>query len=771
MSRGDAGLLGIAFHPQFSDQDSEHYHELFLFYTYSPDIEESIPHPLYERLSRFRVSENLTSIDPKSEEVIFQQYDRHRWHNGGDMFFDRDGFLCISLGDEGGSNDEFDNAQHIDKALFGGIIRIDVDKDPTRSHDIRRFPIAPESKPEKWPENINNYTIPNDNPWLDPTGKVLEEFYAIGLRSPHRISLDTLTRNIWVGDVGQTSNEEISILPKGSNAQWPFMEGSLTGSKPRPEVVIGSETAPIHTFCCTRGNAVIGGFVYRGDKFPTLNNKYIFGDYGTGRIWALNIDTKYIQLLLTLPGGAGVVDFSTDSNGEVYMLKLAGGTGIWKLVENVQAPEPPRLLSETGAFSDLISLTPSEGVIDYEVNVPLWSDRAAKRRWISLPKGEKIQFSQDSSWSFPVGTVFIKHFELPIDQGHTIFKKIETRFLVAGINGGYYGITYQWNDEGTEAFIVSDSSVVEKDIEYINDLGVLDLQKWKFPSRVECLNCHNVNADYVLGVKTSQLNRSLSHSENQINQIEIWSKMGLFTSTIASSEIEDTNKLVSLSSNESPEFKVRSYLDANCSHCHRPGGVEGAFDARITTPFEEQGIVNQNALSRNSNQGNKIVAPKDLQHSELFIRDNSLEDDAMPPLGKTILDQKYIQVLSNWIMSIDSTTVVEVDTLVVVVGDTLVVESDTTIITGLEIQNYSENKITSVYPNPTGNRFEISFNSPTPLSTISITIYNSVGKKVYNLQKTPNAELIEIKNEWQSGIYFIVIQLSNAREVHKLIKS
>ncbi|WKN33477.1 PQQ-dependent sugar dehydrogenase [Porifericola rhodea] len=671
---GDDGLLGIAFHPKFNDTSSIHAREIYIFYTYKYKNYEE---PLYDRLSRFKFSENLDSIISSSEEILIQQYDRSYIHNGGDMFFDNEGYLYVSLGDEGEPNDHFGNSQKINSALFGGIIRIDVDMDSSRSHPIRRYPQTP-YKPESFPDNINDhYMIPNDNPWLSEEGDYLEEFFAIGFRSPHKMYYDTLTENIWVADVGQAAREEISLIKKGSNAQWAYKEGTKNFLKSKPKVLIGTETPPIFDYGRDLGGAIIGGFVYRGDKYPSLNNKYIFADFVSRNIWALDPENGNTVTQLSNSGGkgGGIVSLLNDSSGNIYILTLRGV--IFKLIAPT-TNKIPKLLSETKAFSDMGKLTPSPGIIPYEVNSPLWSDGAHKKRWISIPnKSKGISYSQDSTWEFPVGTVFIKHFELPVKKDSAI--RLETRFFIIDEEGKGYGLTYKWNQEGTDAELIDNGELISKEFTLIKE-GVKISQTWNFPSRDQCITCHNGNAGQVLGVKTSQLNKEKLYESTGIrdNQLRTWNHLELFSENLDSVEFSTLPALASIHDTTATlEVRVKSYLDANCSYCHRPEGVEAAFDARSSTPLSLQGLINQDIVGRNSLTGNKVVKPHDLDSSELWLRDNSLSENKMPPIGRNTLDVGYLKVLKSWIMSLQPYTTEE--EVVVCEGDSYIFPDGTSL--------------------------------------------------------------------------------------------
>lgn len=670
----DAGLMNGALHPEFGQAGSPNRGYIYLFYRYHPDGEVGeCTIPAFLRLSRFNRPDGQQNFDPSSELVMMQIYDEHCWHNGGGMFFDEEGYLYLTIGDAGGEDDYYENTQRLDELLLSGLFRIDVDMDPSRSHPIRRQQVDPADKPANLPSSYSQgYYIPNDNPWLDPNGGILEEYYTLGLRSPHRATMDPVTGDIWMGDVGQGTREEISILPKGGNVEWPFMEGSIPGQKPEPNPLIGFKQPPIYDYGRSEGNAVIGGFVYRGGQFNgALDGLYVFGDHGSRNVWSLNPENGEVTYLTTVPDTGsgfrdGISSFGTNSRGDLFIVRLYGynapGGVIYKLKQESSIPDPPQFLSQTGAFSDLASLTPAAGFVPYTVNSPLWSDRAEKKRWIAVPNdgdhnsaGEQITFSPNGPWQFPSGTVLMKHFELPLDYNdpENTTVRLETRFIIITDSGGAYGVTYKWNEQGTDAELLIGGETVDYDVVFPD--GSTGTQSWDFPSRTACKTCHNANADFVLGVKTWQLNGMYEYPSQIVdNQLNTWLHLGMFANPFDPNSISGFLRSAAIDDvSATPELRVRSYLDANCSHCHQPDGVEGAFDARFSTPLSNQNIVNAFAISRNTEDGQYVVKPRSTLESELWMRDQSLDDNPMPPLAKNLIDNEYISVLTEWINSME----------------------------------------------------------------------------------------------------------------------
>jgi len=677
MTGEDSGLMNFVLHPEFGDPTSANKGYLYTMYAYHPNISHGND-PRMNRLSRFTYDANAKLIDPASEFILLQDYDPQGYHQGGGMFFDNQGFLNFTVGDGGGSSflDFPDYNQQIDKSLWSGLFRIDVDQNPTTSHPVRKQPTEAPGKPNFLPETFSQgYFIPNDNPWQDESGNTMEEFFALGLRSPHRATYDPITENIWVGDVGEGGREEITILPKGGNAQWPYREGNIAGKTNRPATIIGTEASPKFDYVRSVGVAVIGGFVYRGDLWnSSLDGFYLFAEFSNGNIWSLNPVTEEVKILATHNkdgngSKSGISSFATNQAGEIFLLNLyqmnKDGGSIYRLKLNQEDPEPiPQTLSETGAFSNINELTTASGIIPYRTNSPLWSDAAVKDRWVAIPNDgafdtpeEQVVFSEQDHWKFPPGTVFIKHFELPIDENEpSLTRRLETRFIIIDKESVAYGLTYKWNEDGSEAVLLN--TELEESYEVKLADGSTNTQTWSYPNSLQCNSCHTPNAGYVLGVKTAQLNGDLEYIDGTFNQLSTWEYLNIFSNSIDDIDVHDLPAAVSIDDPEaSDEDKVMSYLDANCAHCHRPNGVNGIFDARLATPLFYKSIIQSFGASHNTPFGAKMIVPGHPEESQIWLRDNSVGLDKMPPISKNIVDQEYINVLTRWIENIDESKI------------------------------------------------------------------------------------------------------------------
>ena len=634
----DSGVLGLAFHPEYNLQGSPNSSYFYVFYTTQRNEVQ------YLRISRFS---GVGQGDLSSELVMIEQELGETLHRGGAILFGQDGFLYIAVGELGWPED----AQEISGRFVGGVLRLDVDqRGGSISHPVRRT-----LEDVGRGTSGNGYYIPSDNPFMDEQGGIFEEYYTVGSRNPHRMTIDRVTGDIYIGDVGSNSGdirEEVNLLVKGANYGWPFREGTVERPDlmPRPQEIIGIVEDPIHEYPHSSGDcSIIGGYVYRGSEIPNLIGKYIFTDFCSKKVWAMDVSSTPVtmkeELLLT---EFNPVTLGEDGDGELYI----GGLGTVPIAKLTVAPSNggegqsiPTLLSQTGAFSDVPSLTPTQGVIPYDINAPLWTDGAAKQRWVVVPNdgthdtaAERVKYSEEEPWVFPIGTVFIKHFGLALDErSPDAVTPIETRFLVRQEDGSYYGFTYRWNDAGTDAELLE--TALLDPLTIINEAGVPRQQIWTFPGRSDCFACHTQTAGYVLGPKASQLNGDQFYTQTGItaNQLETWNHIGVFEPSIDVSglpQIITSKNLKDLSA--TIEDRARSYLESNCASCHRPeGGPRSLFDLRLHVPLEESGLINGEVIEDLGIEGAKVIVPGEPGKSILFQRISELgTSTAMPPIAE-----------------------------------------------------------------------------------------------------------------------------------------
>ncbi|MEM7436219.1 MAG: DUF4215 domain-containing protein, partial [Myxococcota bacterium] len=678
----DGGYLGLVFHPEFGDPGSPFRNYVYAFYTTHCPLDASRDQPdlgncfdayprnstggyfnTYIRISRFEVPDGATAADINSEQVMLNIRLYNGSHRGGGMVFRNDGYLHVTIGDQF----RYETAQDIVDTLEGGSIRIAVDVTdngdgtwscPAGSHLPRRIFDTTDEISGQW------YCIPDDNPWLDVGGGQFEEYCSIGHRNPHRLAWDPVTDFMWSGEIGQSTREEINVIFCGNNYGWPFREGLTSGVRQEPSSFIGTLTDPVIDFVRSEARAIIGGYVYRGSLYPELYGRYLAGDYVTGNIWAITLDESTMTAtkeFLTVfdPGGLGT--WGQDKLGEIYLGDVINGGPLYTL-ERIGDPVPdaPGLLSDVGAFTDLPNLTPDSGWVPYGLNQPFWSDGAAKSRWVAVPNDgsrdtsdEQVTFSENGDWGFPIGTVLMKHFELPVDEDDpSITDRLETRFFVHGDDGKWYGLSYRWRPDRSDAdLLVTDDTSLHT---IALSGGGTRVQTWNYPSRLQCNTCHRASG--VLGPRTHQLNGDLLYPSTgrTDNQLATWNHLGMFSPALVEVDIPTMIRSKSLEDvTASLEDRARSWLASNCAGCHRPGEVTAGFDLRYETPFISQGLVWTGVRDDLGNPGTVVIRPGDPELSSLFKRVEAIGPIAMPPLAKELAELPAVDLLREWILRID----------------------------------------------------------------------------------------------------------------------
>ena len=627
----ESGALGMALHPAFGDGSGVSPY-VFVWYNAQGDANNR------QRLSRFTWSAATRTFDPASESVLLEEAEGRPEHNGGRIQFGPDGFLYF------GNGDDIDtaNQQRLDRALFAGIFRIDVDaRGGAVSHPPPRGPEGGYSA---------GYFIPNDNPFVG-VPNALEEFFALGLRNPFGFSFDRATGALWAADVGDTFREEVDLVVAGGNYEWPYREGTVVRGTVPPS--IGTSRPPRFSYPHSDMgdlSAVLGGFVYRGKELPELVGKYVFSDWPSCRVWALDVTSA-------VAGRTTLVDsewrrvplaLAEDNGGELYVLHMGG---IAKLARDAMRAQVPARLSETTLFSDVAALVPEPTLVPYEINSPLWSDGAAKRRWIRMPQGQHVTLADDGTLKLPVGTTLVKHFELPATFVATArTRRLETRVLVVGTET-VYGLTYRWNAQGTDAELVSEAA----------DEGILDeagkqSRNWHFPGGGQCWSCHRAE-NRVLGFTARQL--ALTTSDGK-PQPEALAARGVLDAAVVAKMPPGLARPSDAAA--SLDARASAYLAANCSSCHHAGAsFLGGGPTWIASPgvdVSERGLVgaphhNTPMAAALGLINAPLVDPGNPAGSVLMARVNSSDPDLrMPPLGRNVVDEEGARLLEQWIRSL-----------------------------------------------------------------------------------------------------------------------
>lgn len=634
-------IYGVAFHPNFKENG---------WMYVGCNGKSEVLNKICTRVLRFRIEREAPfRCDPASKVTIIEW--PSNGHNGGDLVFGHDGMLFISAGD-GTSDSDANHAGQDLTTLPGSMLRIDVDH-PTKGQ---------------------RYSIPTDNPFLQIDG-ARPEIWAYGLRNPWRISVDAETGDLWAGINGQDLWETAQVVRRGENYGWSITEGSHPFQfhrKRGPTPIVPPTIEHPHS----EARSLTGGHVYYGRKHPMLRGHYVYGDYATGMIWAAKYQngsvTSHFPVARTSLQIAG---FGIDHEGELIIVDH--GSGLYRLVptQQEQSSNFPRLLSDTGIYESITENRLHAGLIHYRVNSPLWSDGALKERFIGIPGNQTIEFQTTKSWDFPDGTVLVKTFSLPLagkprqadkNSSKPLLTRIETR-LMARQDGEWYGYSYQWNADQTDAVLVGAAGhdqtfeVASSDVKK----GITK-QIWHYPSRSECMVCHSRASNFVLGLSAQQTNLTFTDEEHTISQLEKFKQLGLFhapdskgknestsdTPFTFPSEVKDLPKLTDpADTNQTLESRVRSYLHSNCANCHvKEGGGNSKMNLAINRPLDKAGIINVTPSHDSFGTTDaKLIKPADPLASILLQRMNRRGRGQMPPLGSSLIDESAVHMITQWI--------------------------------------------------------------------------------------------------------------------------
>lgn len=608
----EGGLLAMAFHPNFQNNG-----EVFLYYTREGS-------PVRNTLARFTSSDNGLTLDASSEQILLDIDPPFGNHFGGQLGFDDDGLLYLSIGDGGSSGDPRNLAQNTNN-LFGTLIRINVDEG------------AP-------------YSIPLDNPFAgnalcnngdgeNNQETACPEIFSWGLRNPWRWSFDRDTGDIWLADVGQNAWEEINIMQLGGNYGWRIREGAHCFNPSQNCATLGL-IDPVAEIPHPEAGSITGGFVYRGQAIEDLQGIYVVGDFVTGGLWALYNNAEGIrEPVVLLNAGFNISSFAEDTEGELYLLNFGGSIYRIDSAENGSSEESiASLLSATGCVDPNNPTEPAAGLIPYDIQAAFWSDGAQKQRWMALPNNTSITVDENDDWIFPAGSILMKHFALNNQL-------VETRLLMHHPDGIWAGYSYEWNSQQSDAVLIQGGRVS-------NVAG----QDWIFPGSSQCLQCHTDIAGRSLGVETAQLNRDITYpsTNRTANQLTTHESIGTLSQLLTESLANSPKLTNPLDQSATLNDRARAYLHTNCSQCHRPNGTTNVnIDLRYHIPFAAMNICDVEPQAGNLNINSaQIVAPGDPARSVLLQRINRRDALAMPPLGNNIIDGEGVTLISDWISSL-----------------------------------------------------------------------------------------------------------------------
>jgi len=412
---------------------------------------------------------------------------------------------------------------------------------------------------------------------------------------------------------------------------------------------------PVFEYSHSVGNSITGGYVYRGPRIPNLAGTYIYGDYVDRQIWGLQYENGEVTgntLLAESP--ALISSFGEAEDGELYVVGYNGFLYTFEEADTTNTPgNIPDTLSNSGLYTDMDNQTVAPGIIPYGVISRLWSDGAYKTRYLALPGTSQIDFNTNQPWQFPPNAVLVKNFYLEMEHGNPESRKIiETRFLVHRSSGNQWdGFSYEWNDEATEAYLLSGSDTKTFTILDSSAEGGSYEQTYYYPSRNDCKTCHTPAAGHVLGVRTAELNGEYPYENATDNQLRSLNHINVFTEDIG----EDYSNFPQLSNplDETQDLadRARSYLDANCAQCHRPGGPGRTnMDLRFQTSIQNTQLIHiPPTLSDLGVNGAERITPGYPDSSVLYLRMTTLGQHRMPPLATSVVDEDGTDVIRQWI--------------------------------------------------------------------------------------------------------------------------
>lgn len=619
--------LSIRPHPDFAKNK-----QVFVCYAENP-----VAKPDGTKLSRFKMQlGEKPALNIASEEVLLT------WasggHNGCSIRFDSQGLMYFSAGDGAKPYppDEYDVGQNLSD-LRSTICRIDVDN----------------------PSAGKQYSIPADNPFRNLSG-ARPEIWAYGFRNPWRFCIDPANDQLICGDVGWELWEMIFHVESGANYGWPIVEGPQpirSDVQPGPTPIRN----PLVAYPHTEGLSVTGGVVYRGEENPELQGTYLYGDYVTGLLWGLRFDpekeTKQLSYNKLLgETGLPIISFAESRDHEVLVMSFTGG--IYKLVANPKAGRPsefPTKLSETGLFASLETLEPSPGVYEYEIAATAYQGGTSNQLLMAVPNNGQIQSQKRKrNWKYPVNTVFVKTISREVlVNGKPENRRIETQIL------HHDGLTwqpycYRWGEDQTDASLVgSEGGFTEYEI--ASTTGKPEGLKWRHHSRAECRACHTNQTGGAVSFSYQNMFRIVGEEGDGVEQLV---RLNLLDKPAPPSW--NLKQMVNPhDTTQSLQDRARSYLHANCAHCHcRGGGGTVALDLVFSNTNEQI-----NALSFATTQGgfgleaSQVISPGDPYSSILYYRMATAGKGHMPKLWTRDNDEAGLQLVHDWITSLGKSKV------------------------------------------------------------------------------------------------------------------
>jgi uncharacterized repeat protein (TIGR03806 family) len=543
--------------------------------------------------------------------------------SGGALIFGPDGLLYVGVGT---TTDEAAQGLAIDPTSWRGkLLRID----PSTL------------------DATGTYAIPADNPWIGEGG-ASDEVWAMGLRDPWRCTFAPDDPDPWCIDVGATQ-QEIDHVAARADLGWPRVDGTAC-LLPGGDCGDLQTAPPFASYRSVDGDCGISGIAWGDDADdggPGLAGVLIYGDRCSGRIRGVDTgsgDTLVQdEILAVLDPPPSALAHPLDGR----ILALADD----RVVELGVAPQTavfPTRLSDAGCFDDLAARVPAPGVVPYGVNAALWTDDAAKDRFLVIPPGETIAVGDDGGIELPIGSIVLKLFAFDFAVGDPSSRRnVEARVMIRRPFGWQFH-SYRFDADGADATLLAAGEV---DPLSLDDHGQIVRFDYTWPSRGNCKVCHGLGASDVLGVRLDQLAGTFAYDAGVADQLEALASIDLFSTPLPAvtpmARPDDTEVSI--------EQRARAYLHTNCGHCHRPGGWTPAdltMDLRYDTPLVDAHICGVATQYYNAWVTSEIrIAPGDPDGSVIWQRIGMRGLGQMPPLATARVDPGNA-VVGEWIASL-----------------------------------------------------------------------------------------------------------------------
>ena len=524
---------------------------------------------------------------------------------GGAVGFDDDGFLFIGFGD-----DDEDLAAQDPLTLYGSVVR------------VRLGAIGA------------GYTVPGDNPFDATRGA--PEVYAYGVHDPQ--SFDFGADRLWMTDRGGNFDEVNTIKP-GENYGWPLVDGTRCA----PSVVCSPGQFAGPTANYPRGTdtcGVIGGAAYPTDgSIEELAGAFLYADGCDGLIRAVRVSaTGRVERDVVASHDATLVDVA----GPLQFVAATSGLTL-TIADTARWDAFPGSLAATGCFESNDGVwQAAPGLIPYFIRSPLWTDGASKRRWLFVPQSAALTVDDTGHLEFPTGSLIFKEFGFEFDDGH---RPVEMRVMRRNTSTWSF-FTYRFED-GLDANVLDGKQTAEFDV-------LLDAESTRvtylFPDSASCRSCHSSSRE-VLGPRVDQLAGPRDYGDMVDDQLAQLAELGLLSPMQVAPLPDPADETASLND------RARSYLDANCGHCHRPGGwvpPDLTLDLQYATPLEQTQTCGTRMQYPNPFvPGDYRIVGGSPEESVLFQRMLTRGLGQMPLLATSIIDKQAEALIADWIRTLD----------------------------------------------------------------------------------------------------------------------